>query len=152
MLRSEPLPDGRVRSRARFETWPTLAAVAAIAAAMAAHGALRRHWRDAGLERPRPARPVPESRTVLALGVVAVVVYGLRRLLEDRGFGPAFVYVPIVGGLIELAAVFGFWVAVLQAWRASRPLRREWPLWTGVLLALVPPVTDLLAYVRAAGR
>jgi serine/threonine-protein kinase len=150
MLRTERLADGRVLSRARFETWPTLAALGAIAVAVAAQGALRRHWRDAQLERPRPDRPVQESRLVLRGGIVAVSVYALRLLFEGRGFEWAFAYIPIVGGVIEIAVVFLFWMAILQAWRASRPLRREWRLWVGALLALVPPVADLAAYVLTA--
>jgi predicted Ser/Thr protein kinase len=152
MLRTERLADGRVLSRARFETWPTLAAIAAIAAAVAAHAALRRHWRDARLERPRPEQPVRESRTVLGLGITSISVYGLRVLLEDRGFAAAFAYVPVLGGVIEIVTLFFFWIAILQAWRASRPLHREWPLWVGALLALVPPVTDLAAFVLSSGR
>jgi len=152
MVRTERLADGRVLSRARFETWPTLAAVAAIAAAVAAHGALRRHWRDARLERPRPDQPLRESRTVLSLGLTSVTVYGLRLLLDDGTVSSPLVYVPILGGVLEIAALFFFWMAVLQAWRASRPLRREWALWLGALLALVPPATDLGAYVLAGGR
>ena len=150
MLRSERLADGRVLSRARFETWPTLAALGAIAVALGAHGALRRHWRDARLERLRPDQPVRESRMVLRLGLTSVSVYGLRLLLEDRGFAWAFAYVPVLGGVIEITTLFFFWMAVLQAWRASRPLRREWRLWTGALLALVPPVADLALYVLTA--
>jgi serine/threonine-protein kinase len=150
MLRTERLADGRILSRARFETWPTLAALGAIAVAVAAHGALRRHWRDARLERARPDQPLRESRTVLRIGIVSVTVYGLRLLFEDRGVTWAFAYVPIVGGVIEIAVVFLFWMAILQAWRASRPLRREWRLWLGALLALVPPVADLAAYVLTA--
>ena len=152
MLRTERLADGRILSRARFETWPTLAALGAIAAAVAAQGTLRRHWRDARLERPRPDVPVRESRAVLGCGLVSVSVYGLRVLLEDSGFAPAFAYVPILGGVIEIATLFFFWMAILQAWRTSRPLRREWALWTGAFLALVPPVVDLATYVLAAGR
>jgi len=150
MLRTERLADGRVLSRARFETWPTLAALGAIAVAVAAQGALRRHWRDAQLERPRPDRPLPESRLVLRVGIVSVTVYALRLLFEGRGVEWAFAYIPIVGGVIEIAVVFLFWMAILQAWRASRPLRREWRLWVGALLALVPPVADLAAYVLTA--
>ena len=150
MLRTERLADGRVLSRARFETWPTLAALGAIAVAVAAQGALRRHWRDAQLERPRPDRPLPESRLVLRVGIVSVSVYALRLLFEGRGVEWAFAYIPIVGGVIEIAVVFLFWMAILQAWRASRPLRREWRLWVGALLALVPPVADLAAYVLTA--
>jgi serine/threonine-protein kinase len=150
MLRNERLPDGRILSRARFETWPTLAALGGIAVAVAAHGALRRHWRDAQLERPRPDRPLPESRVVFRVGIVSVSVYALRLVFEGRGFEWAFAYIPILGGVIEIAIVFLFWMAILQAWRASRPLRREWPLWAGAVLALVPPVADLAAYVLTA--
>jgi serine/threonine-protein kinase len=150
MLGTERLADGRVLSRARFETWPTLAALGAIAVAVAVQGALRRHWRDERLERARPDRALPESRLVLRIGIVSVSVYGLRLLLEGRGFEWAFAYIPILGGVIEIAVVFLFWMAVLQAWRASRPLRREWRLWVGALLALVPPVADLSAYVLTA--
>jgi len=149
MLHPERLADGRVLSRARFETWPTLAALAAIAVAVGAYGVLRRHWRRTGLERPEPERPVRESRYVLLCGAVSVTVYGLRRLLEGDALERGFAYVPVVGGLIEIAALFFFWTAVLQAWRTSRPLAREWALWAGVLLALVPPVTDLVGYVLA---
>ena len=150
MLRTERLADGRILSRARFETWPTLAALGAIAVAVAAQGALRRHWRGAQLERPRPDRPLPESRLVLRGGIVSLSVYALRLLFEGRGFEWAFAYIPILGGVIEIAVVFLFWMAILQAWRASRPLRREWRLWVGALLALVPPVADLAAYVLTA--
>jgi hypothetical protein len=37
---------------------------------------------------------------------------------------------------------------VLQAWRASRPLGREWRLWLGIALALIPPVVDLGRYLQ----
>jgi serine/threonine-protein kinase len=149
MLRPERLEDGRVLSRARFETWPTLAALAAISVAIAAYGVLRRHWRHAGLDRRRPERPVRESRYVLLCGAVSIAVYGLRRLFESREPAWGFAYIPILGGLIEIAALFFFWTAILQAWRTSRPLLREWALWLGAFLALVPPVTDLVAYVAA---
>jgi eukaryotic-like serine/threonine-protein kinase len=148
MIRPEPLPDGRVLSRARFETWPTLAALAAISVAVAGYGVVRRHWRHAGLDRPQPERPVRESRLVLAWGAVSAAVYAVRRLLESRGVDWGFVYVPIFGGLIEIAALFFFWMAILQAWRTSRSLAREWALWLGALLALLPPATDLLRALR----
>jgi len=150
MLGNERLPDGRILSRARFETWPTLAALGAIALAVAVQGALRRHWRDERLERARPEQPLRESRTVLWIGILSVSVYALRLLFEDRGPSWAFAYIPVLGGVIEIAVVFLFWMAILQAWRASRPVRREWRLWLGALLALVPPVSDLAAYVVRA--
>jgi serine/threonine-protein kinase len=151
MLGTERLPDGRVFSRARFETWPVLAALGAVALALGAYARLRRHWRDARLDDPRPDRAVPESRAVLACGVVSVAVYAARLLLlEGRGIAWASAYVPLLGGLIEIAALFFFWTAVLQAWRTARPLGREWALWAGALLALAPPVLDLARYVLAA--
>lgn len=149
MLGGEALPDGRIVSRARFETWPTLAAVAALATGVAAYGLLRRHWRQAGLDRPRPDGPARESRNVLVCGIASVAMYGLHHWLISRGPEWTFAYVPILGGLIELAALFFFWVAILEAWRTSRPLRRDAALWAGVCLALVPPVIDLVLFVRA---
>ena len=152
MIRPERLPDGRIFSRARFETWPILAAIAALAAAVAAQALLRRHWRDARLEDARPDRPVRESRAVFACGILALSVYAARRAIEERGFGAASVYVPLLGGVIEVAALTFFWMAVLQAWRASRPLHREWMLWAGMALALVPPVVDLASFVFGPPR
>ncbi len=149
MLGTETLADGRIVSRARFETWPALAAVAALVLASAAHGLLRRHWRQAGLDRPQPARPLRASRWVLASGMVSLAVYAARRLFEGRALGAAFPYVPLLGGLIELAALFLFWTAVLEAQRTSRSLAREPALWLGVALALVPPVTELTGYLLA---
>jgi serine/threonine-protein kinase len=149
MLGAETLPDGRLVSRARFETGPTLAAVAAVVLAVAAQGLLRRHWRLGRLDQPRPHRSVPESRTVLALGVVAGVVYGLRHLLDSAGVTLPSAYIPILGGLLELAVLYCCWIAVLEAWRTRRPLRREPRLLLGVAIALVPPVVDLLGYLRS---
>jgi predicted Ser/Thr protein kinase len=150
MMGTERLADGRVLSRARFETGPILAALAAGAAALAAHAALRRHWRDARLETPHPDRPVAESAVVLGLGALSLATYLARTLLDRLGMGgAAFAYVPLLGGLLETVTLFFGWTAILQAWRRSRPLSREWRLWVGALLALVPPVRDLAAFVLA---
>jgi serine/threonine-protein kinase len=148
MLGAERLPDGRMISYARFETWPTLAAVAALVLALVAQGLLRRHWRQAGWDRSLPARRVPESTAVFAAGAAAATLYAVRRIAAPAGaFWTA--YVPIVGGALELGIVFLVWVAVLEAWRTSRSLWREPWLWLGIVLALVPPVTDLLRYLQA---
>jgi eukaryotic-like serine/threonine-protein kinase len=147
MLGAEMLPHGRVVSRARFETWPTLAALATGIAALLAQGLLRRHWRQAGLDHPRPQQRVAESTAVLVCGVVAVALYVARRVLAPpTSFWTS--YVPILGGLLELATLFMAWSAVLQAWRTSRPLTREPRLWLGMGLALIPPVVDLAGYLR----
>jgi eukaryotic-like serine/threonine-protein kinase len=147
MLETRLLPDGRVVSYGRFETWPTLAAVALLGAALAVQGLLRRHWRNAGLATLQPERPVPESLLVLAGGAAAVALYGMRRVLAPAG-ALWTSYVPVAGGLLELAIVFLAWTAVLEAWRTSRPLAREPRLWLGIALALVPPVVDLAGYLR----
>jgi serine/threonine-protein kinase len=149
MLGAERMPDGRVVSRARFETWPTLAVVALLGLSLGAQGLLRRHWRQARLERVEPERPVPHSRTVLALGMASLALYAVRKMLERARIMGLSTYVPIVGGLLELAAVLFTWTAVLEAWRIGRPLRRERRLWVGLALALVAPVTEMLLYLRA---
>jgi serine/threonine-protein kinase len=149
MLGTERLADGRTVSRARFETWPTLGAVALVGVALASQALLRRHWRTEAVARSAPARPVPESRTVLVLGLASLALYVIRRGLERAGVHALAPYVPIVGGLIELAAVFYAWVAVLEAARTQRPLRAETALWIGILLTLVAPVTELGRYIQA---
>jgi eukaryotic-like serine/threonine-protein kinase len=149
MLGTERLDDGRLVSRARFETWPTLSAVALVGLALAAQGLLRRHWREGHLERAAPERAVPQSRTVLALGLTSLGLYAIRKLLEVARIATISAYVPIVGGLLELAAVLFVWTVVLEAWRTGRPLRREKRLWVGLALALVAPVTEMLLYLRA---
>jgi len=149
MIGTERLADGRLVSRARFEVWPTLATLGMAALALAGQGLLRRHWRDAGLERRAPQEPVPESRRVLWLGVLAIALYALRKGLQALGFSAGMTYVPLLGGALETATLFFVWVAVLEAWRTSRPLLREKALWLGLGLALVPPTVDLVGYVTS---
>ena len=145
---NETRPDGRIVSRARFETGWTLAALGTFAPAITAYGFLRRHWRRSGLERASPQRPLPESMRVFAIGVLALAVYSVRILLQRRGYGWAG-YIVLLGGVIEVAALFYFWMSVLEGWRTSRPLHREPLLWLGCALALYPPVLELLAFLRS---
>jgi hypothetical protein len=145
---NETRPDGRILSRARFETGWTLGALGTFALAITAYGFLRRHWRRSGLERASPQRPLPESVKVFAIGVFALAVYSIRILLQRHGYGWAR-YIPVLGGVIEVAALFYFWMSVLEGWRTSRPLRREPLLWLGCVLALYPPVLELLAFLRS---
>jgi hypothetical protein len=58
------------------------------------------------------------------------------------------VYAPIVGGGVLVAALYWLWVSILQAWRTSRPLRREPWMWVGFGLGLIPPAVELLLYLR----
>lgn len=148
MLGVEKLADGRLISRARFETWPILAALATFAVAIGAYGLLRKHWTAAGLQRNKPHQPVREARWVFLLGVVGIVIYGLRKGMEAIGQIWAAIYVPILGGILEIAVLYFLWCAILQAWRLGRPLRREPWMWVGLTLALLPPVSELLLYLR----
>jgi serine/threonine-protein kinase len=149
MVGGDHLADGRTVSWARFETGPSLAALGVIALALLAYGLLRRHWREAGLDTADPGRPVEESWQVFAWGLFAVCVYVVRRGVEEWAPPWASRYIPVLGGVTETVVLFFFWVAVLQAWRASRPLRREPRLWIGFGLALCPPAIELLRYLLA---
>ena len=98
-------------------------------------------------ERDR-VRVVDGVHAALVAGAAATALYAVRRLAAPAGaFWTA--YVPILGGLLELGIVFLAWMAVLEAWRTSRPLWREPRLWLGIALALVPPVVDLLHYLQS---
>jgi serine/threonine-protein kinase len=136
---TERLPDGRVRTQARFETWPTLAAAGAAALGLAAYGLLRRHWRHAGLEVRAPSRPLAVVRPLLVLAVVIDGVFLLRLAIERTRARPLATYVPVVGGVLELMMVYLVWRGVLEARRTARPLRREPLLWLAVALSLAPP-------------
>jgi hypothetical protein len=143
------LPDGRVISLVRFETWPVLAALGAAALALAVHAALRRHWHMAGLLRSGPASPVRESRAVLWLGLAALALYATRRGLEGRRLAGLAAAIPVLGGLLEFLVLFQAWSAALESIRTGAALRRDLALWTGLALALVPPILSLYTYLAA---
>jgi len=143
MIERTTLPDGTIWSRARFEMWWTIAALATFAVAISAYGFLRRHWRLAGLERAEPDRPVREARWVFLMGLVACATWGLRVVLESRGL-QVKEYFEILGAFEEILMLFFFWVTTLKAWRLARPLRREPAMWTGFALALLPPAFTLV--------
>jgi len=144
MFGARPLPDGRVFTVARFETWPTLAAGAAFSVALASYGLLRRHWREAGLERSEPDRPIATSTHVLYLGLALVAAFLLHLALARTLFGPVGPYLPVFGGILEFVLLYWVWLASLEAVRRGRPLRREVTLWVGLALGLVPPVFSFL--------
>lgn len=138
------LPDGHVFTRARFETWPTLGAAAAWAAALLAYGIIRSHWRRAGLEVATPDTPLGSVRPVLRVALILDGLFGMRLVLEHTALGGVATYLPILGGVLELGMVYFAWVAILEAWRTSRPLTREPWLWVGVGFALIPPLVTSL--------
>jgi serine/threonine-protein kinase len=137
---TEPRPGGRVFTRARFETWPTLAAAGAFALAFAAYGLLRRHWRRAGLDLPAPDRALGAGKPLLALALVLDALFVVRWALQESAARALATYIPVLGGVLELTMVYQLWFAVLEAQRTSRPLRRERLMWVAVALSLVPPV------------
>jgi len=149
---SERLADGRVLTRARFETWPTLGAAVAIALALFAHGLLRRHWRLNGFDRPAPARPLPNARRVLAIGLGLFALFLVGRFLESGGATDLASYVPVLGGALELVLLFRFWDVVLEAQRTARSLAHEPLVWTGLVLGLFPPAYHVALLARIATR
>ncbi len=147
----EALPGGKVISRARFEMWPSLTAVAMVAVAAAAYGGLRGHWRREGLDRPRPDHPIREGRAVLAIGLLSVGVYAARLALDAAGMGWVSSYFPLIGGPILFAAVYLAWTTALSAARVGRPLARVPLLWLGFGLAIVPPAVELVRWLATWG-
>jgi hypothetical protein len=143
------LADGRLVSFARLEIGASLATLGAFAIAFAAYGLLRRHWRLSGLQDSQPHLPLRESRTVLKLGALAIVVFLIRRTLLALHFTTAAMYIPVVGALLELCVLYALWCGLLEAVRRSRPVSKEWVLWTGFWIALIPPAMELLTYVRS---
>ena len=149
---NQPLANGRVLTRARFEVWPTLGAAVSIAIALAAYGLLRRHWRAAGLERPAPDRPLAGSRRVLRIGLVLFGLFLLHELLARAGATAVVSYIPVIGGCVELLMLYRFWDAALEARQTARSLTREPLLWLGLALALLPPTYNLALLIGNAGR
>ena len=146
MLATERLADGRLVSLARFEIWPSLGAAAAVGVAIAAYGLLRRHWRLAGLEVEAADRVIPQARVVWVCGWISVAVYAAHLLLLGDVKLLA-ILMPIFGGLFEMVVLWFFWMAILELWRHGRPLRLSWRLWAGMVLAWIPPSSNLALYL-----
>ncbi len=145
MAYSVQLANGMWRTYARFETLYVLPALATLIPSLAAYGVLRWHWRVAGLEKHTPERIVPASRAVLACGVLAMIVYGVRLAFEAAGHTWPGKAVIIPGAAIEFAMLYFFSLTILEAWRTRRSLAREWRAWVGATLSLIPPFTHMLA-------
>jgi eukaryotic-like serine/threonine-protein kinase len=148
IFEAQRLADGRLATRARFETWPTLWAAAVWAVAFVAYGLLRGQWRRAGLDAASPEQPLSAVRPVLRMAIVLNALFGVHLLLERTTLRPLVIYIPILGGILELVMVYLVWVAVLEALRTSRPLRREPWLWLAALISLLPPVISCFRLLR----
>jgi eukaryotic-like serine/threonine-protein kinase len=150
-LINEPLPDGRLVSLARFETGPVLAFVVALSISMLGFGFLRAYWARHPLALPAQTRSAA-SRCVLALGVAMVAIHVVRVASEQRGsafFWPIVArYVAPIGGVMELAMLFGMFRSLLHNARV-RSSRIDWRLVLGVLLSLLPPTHAFYTYLRA---
>jgi uncharacterized membrane protein YedE/YeeE len=82
------------------------------------------------------------------MAIVLNALFGLHLLLERTTLRPFVIYIPILGGILELAQLYLVWVAVLEALRTSRRLRREPWLWLAALISLLPPVISSLRLLR----
>jgi eukaryotic-like serine/threonine-protein kinase len=145
---TEPMPDGRLLSRVRFEIAPTLVFVLACSASLAALGVLRAQW--ARVPAPK-ALQIDGIRTLLWLGVIILCTFIGRHLLAPWHTSPAVrVYVhmvPLIGGLLEVFALFLLFQNTLVALRlqpAQRAKNWQWKLGLGMTLALIPPSATFL--------
>jgi serine/threonine-protein kinase len=89
-----------------------------------------------------PDRPLPATRSLLALAGVVMAGFFLRLGLDHAGLQRLSSYMPVLGGILELGMVYLLWMGVLEARRTARPLRREPLLWLAVGLSLVPPLVS----------
>jgi serine/threonine-protein kinase len=126
-------------------------ALVAVALAVAATAALRRHWRLEGLDAPDPAPPLAEGRLVFGLGLFTLAAYGLRLWAVSNGHvrgveaGPSWLsFLPFFGGLLEVVVLFFTISGWLEATRRKRPLALEPWLLVGQLIALVPPAAEFV--------
>ena len=150
-LGTQELPDGQVLTRARFEIGPWLWAAAAVGMALGATALLRGHWRRERLDVPAPHVSLASPPWVFGIGVVMVVMFAARVSLAVAGVIPfrprgdsLFAFLPILGGLMEMMALYSFALSLLESWRVQRPLSKEWKLWVGMGLSLIPPGGQLL--------
>jgi len=148
VFEAQRLADGRLATRARFETWPMLWAAAAWAVALVAYGLLRGQWRRAGLDSPTPEQPVAAVRPVFKMALILNALFVVHLVLERTALRPLVIYIPVLGGMLELAMVYLVWVAILEALRTSRLLLREPWLWLGALISLFPPVISFARLLR----
>jgi serine/threonine-protein kinase len=82
------------------------------------------------------------------MALVLNALFVVHLLLERTALRPFVIYIPILGGILELGMVYLVWIAVLEAWRRSRPLRQEPWLWLAALISLLPPAVSSVCLLR----
>ena len=87
-------------------------------------------------------------RPVIRMALVLNALFAVHLLLERTALRPFVIYIPILGGILELGMVYLVWVAILEAWRSSRPLQKEPWLWLATLISLLPPAISSLRLLR----
>jgi eukaryotic-like serine/threonine-protein kinase len=128
-----------VMSGAATWSWPLLAvSVGLLGTGFVAQGRLQRRWRALGLDREARSRPLTLSPPVLFLSLVSVLAYVLQGTFAKL-LAPLSLEATVVEQSFRLGALLGFWMALQEARRIGRPLRREPMLWGAVALLLVPP-------------
>jgi hypothetical protein len=82
------------------------------------------------------------------MALILNALFVVHLVLEQTALRSFVIYIPILGGILELAMVYLVWVATLEALRTSRPLRREPWLWLGALISLLPPTISFARLLR----
>lgn len=148
---TETLTNGQLVSRARFEVMPTLVFVLGGALSFAAFGALRTYWSKF---QPPVDLSLARLHTLLGLSLAIIVTFAMRHILGYVTQGSVYAayvqVVPLLGGLMELAALFLFYECVLIAMRVSAAKRP--PLWRlelggAMIIALLPPTWTFFSYL-----
>ena len=128
-------------------SWPLAAfGLVLLSVGFVTQGRLHRRWRALGLDREANSRPLTLSPPVLLLGLVSMLAYVLRAPLAAVLAPTRLAALAIVEQSFRLGALLGFWMAIQEARRIGRPLRREPLLWGALLLLLVPPLLGVLGH------
>ena len=124
--------------------WSVGVGLALVVIGFVTQGRLQRRWRALGLDRDARDRPLTLSPPVVLLSLLSVLASQLQGEQWGR-LWPAFLpAATVVEPAFRLGALLGFWMAVQEARRIGRPLRREPLLWGALALLLVPPLLTLL--------
>ncbi len=105
-----------------------------------------RHWTRAGLLLPSRPGLVRGGWLVLGLGGVTVAVWAVRRL---TGLEVMQRYAPLYGGVLILVVLLTAALVQMHARRTGRRPLRQWPVWLGLALGLLPPAVETVQQVLA---